>query len=90
MLKNISERKKNESQEVISLSSIFFTVEKISMRKEKQRRLRQRPHHASLLAVLGRKGAITLLLHNKIDCYLLYLGSSSSKISQHSFAGIAS
>lgn len=88
MLKNISERKKNESQEVISLSSIFFTVEKISMRKEKQ--IRQRPHHASLLAVLGRKGAITLLLHNKIDCYLLYLGSSSSKISQHSFAGIAS
>lgn len=88
MLKNISERKKNESQEVISLSSIFFTVEKISMGKEKQ--IRQRPHHASLLAVLGRKGAITLLLHSKIDCYLLYLGSSSSKISQHSFAGIAS
>ena len=88
MLKNISERKKNESQEVISLSSIFFTVQKISMGKEKQ--IRQRPHHTSLLAVLGRKGAITLLLHNKIDCYLLYLGSSSSKISQHSFAGIAS
>ena len=88
MLKNISERKKNESQEVISLSSIFFTVQKISMGKEKQ--IRQRPRHASLLAVLGRKGAITLLLHNKIDCYLLYLGSSSSKISQHSFAGIAS
>ena len=67
---------------------IFFTAEKISMGKEKQ--IRQRPCHASLLTVFGRKGAITLLLYNKIDCYLLYLGSSSSKISQHSFAGIAS